>query len=95
MTLIGNPSFRGKKSAQFEAEVEKIYSGAFLLKAFRTLGVESYDDREEFAKFLKSIAVSYLSARDMNAGRIQPNQQRRWPMRVFCFQPFIYLIQNQ
>ncbi len=77
MTLIGIPYFRGKKSAQFEAEVEKIYSGAFLLKAFRTLGVESYDDREEFTKFLKSIAVSYLSAKDMNAGRIQPNQQKK------------------
>lgn len=77
MTLIGIPYFRGKKSAQFEAEVEKIYSGAFLLKAFRTLGVESYYDREEFTKFLKSIAVSYLSAKDMNSGRIQPNQQKK------------------
>ncbi len=77
MTLIGIPSFRGINSEKFAAKIANIYSDKFLDRIFQCLNVAEKNKREEFAVFLKKTAVSYLSAKDMNAGRIQPHQQKK------------------
>lgn len=76
MTLIGIPYFLGEASLQFEKDIDKIYSAQFLEKIFRRLGVSEPQKKNDFEKFLKSTAVSYLTAKDINAKRIQPNKQK-------------------
>lgn len=86
MRTLPIPYFIGKKTPIFEKEVERIYSNEFLTKIYERLNI-SKDRQKEFAKFLKFTSTSYLSAKDMNAGRIQPNQQKNiYKNYVKCLQ---------
>lgn len=76
MTLIGIPYFQGENSEKFAVQVDAIYSEEFLSKIFETLAVSDAGKREGFADLLKRVSVSYLTAQDINSGRIQPHQQK-------------------
>jgi hypothetical protein len=76
MSLNDVPFFVGKKSPEFKNHVEKIYDDAFLSKVFSQLNIVDKSKKQNFAKFLKKTAVSYLTGKDINSGRIRPSEQK-------------------
>lgn len=77
MTLIGIPHFLADVSLKYLEDMEEIYSEKFLDTIFFDLNIKDTDSREVFSDFLKKTAVSYLTAKKINAGRLQPHQQKK------------------
>jgi hypothetical protein len=77
MTLVGHPYSYGRNSDKFETQVTKIYSSQFLNDIFVLLDITDKGKKDDFKDFVVKVSTSYLSAKDMNQGRIQPNEQKK------------------
>lgn len=73
MTIIDIPYFFGMNTPLYEEQVKAIYTYDFLKDKCQPLNLKNYN---EFSKYLIDASTSYLSAKEMNADRVTPREQK-------------------